>query len=96
MPPELEPIGFKGLENRADSRYQSARELLTDLWPLKRRLDATRATPASGRFDFLKQPDSAHGAAGTRGAGTDDVTGADGSRISEASELVARGWAHLR
>jgi len=96
IPPELERIMFKCLEKRADSRYQSARELLTDLWPLKRRLEATRATPDSGRFDFLKQPDSAHGALATRGAGTDDVTSADASRIAEASELVARGWAHLR
>ena len=95
LPSELERITFKCLEKSADARYQSARELLTELWALKRQLDA-RAAPASARFEFLRQPDSAHGAHSTNGAVTDDVKDADGSRISEASELVARGWAHLR
>jgi serine/threonine protein kinase len=96
IPSELERITFKCLEKSADARYQSARELLTELWVLKRQLDA-RVTPASVRFEFLRQqPDSAHGARSTNGAVTDDVTDADRSRISEASELVARGWAHLR
>jgi|RhiMethySRZTD1v2_1073278.scaffolds.fasta_scaffold07716_7 serine/threonine protein kinase len=95
IPLELERITFKCLEKSADARYQSARELLTELWALKRQLDA-RAAPASVRFEFLRQPDSAHGARSTNGAVTDDVKDSDSSRISEASELVARGWAHLR
>ncbi len=96
IPSELERITFKCLEKSVDARYQSARELLTELWVLKRQVDA-RVTPASVRFEFLRQqPDSAHGARSTHGVVTDDVTDADRSRISEASELVARGWAHLR
>src|SRR5262245_21377125 len=45
LPAELERITIKCLDKRTDGRYQSARELLTDLWPLKRQLDAnaTRA-----------------------------------------------------
>ena len=92
---ELERITSKCLEKSADARYQSARELLTDLWALKRQLDAG-AAPASARFEFLRQPDSAHGARSTNGAVTDGANDAERSRISEASELVARGWAHLR
>jgi len=95
IPSELERMAFKCLEKSADARYQSARELLTELWALKRQLDA-RAAPASARFEFLRQPDSAHGARSTNGSVTHDVNDADRSRISEASELVARGWAHLR
>jgi tetratricopeptide (TPR) repeat protein len=95
LPPELERITFKCLEKSTDARYQSARELLTELWALKRELDA-RAGPASARFEFLRQPDSAHGARSTNGAVAGDLKDADRSRISEASELVARGWAHLR
>ncbi|HKV98413.1 MAG TPA: serine/threonine-protein kinase [Vicinamibacterales bacterium] len=80
VPMELERITFKCLEKSAENRYQSARELLSDLWPLKRQLDATRAIVDSPWFEFLKRPV--------------DVAGeAPGS---EASELVARGWAHLR
>ena len=47
IPPELERITLKCLDKRRDGRYQSARELLTDLWPLKRQLDANvaRAMP---------------------------------------------------
>jgi serine/threonine protein kinase len=80
MPSELERITFKCLEKRAEARYQSARELLTDLWPLKRQLDATRPMLSSPRFEFLERP----------------VKIDDESQGSEASELVARGWAHLR
>jgi len=80
VPSELERITFKCLEKAAEDRYQSARELLSDLWPLKRQLDATRAMVDSPWFEFLRRP----------------VRIADESRESEASELVARGWAHLR
>ena len=77
IPVELERITFKCLDKSADARYQSARELLSDLWPLKRQVDAKarRGTPDS--------------------AGVDATT-TDPSRASEASERVARGWAHLR
>ena len=80
VPPELERITFKCLEKAAEDRYQSARELLSDLWPLKRQLDATRAMADSPWFEALKRPANIG----------DEVPG------SEASELVARGWAHLR
>jgi len=80
VPSELERITFKCLEKSAEDRYQSARELLSDLWPLKRQLDATRAMVDSPWFEFLKRPFEIAGE----------------SPGSEASELVARGWAHLR
>lgn len=96
IPLELERITFKCLEKSADARYQSARELLTELWALKHQLDA-RTAPATARFEFLRQPDSAHGARSTNGGVvTDDVNDVDESRISDASDLVAKGWAHLR
>jgi tetratricopeptide (TPR) repeat protein len=80
VPSELERITFKCLEKAAEDRYQSARELLSDLWPLKRQLDATRAKADAPWFEFLRRPaEIAHESPG-----------------SEASELVARGWAHLR
>ena len=77
IPLELERIAFKCLDKSADARYQSARELLSDLWPLKRQVDAKarRGTPDSVRVD---------------------APTTDPSRASEASELVARGWTHLR
>jgi serine/threonine protein kinase len=80
VPSELERITFKCLEKSAEDRYQSVRALLSDLWPLKRQLDATRAMVDSPWFEFLRRP----------------VETADESPGSEASELVARGWAHLR
>ena len=80
MPLELERMAFKCLEKSASDRYQSARELLTDLWPLKRQLDATRPMLDSARFQFLERP----------------LKIDDESPAAEASELVARGWAHLR
>ncbi len=77
IPLELERITFKCLDKSADARYQSARELLSDLWPLKRQVDAKarRGTPDSVRVD---------------------APTTDSSRASEASELVALGWTHLR
>ena len=77
IPLELERIAFKCLDKSADARYQSARELLSDLWPLKRQVDAKarRGTPDSVRVD---------------------APTTDPSHASEASELVARGWTHLR
>src|SRR5262245_58456194 len=95
IPPELERITFKCLEKRTGDRYQSARELLTDLWALKRQLDATRATRDSVRFEFLRRPDSTHGA-WTKRAREDEMSMSAASQTSEASELVARGFAHLR
>jgi tetratricopeptide (TPR) repeat protein len=80
VPPELERITFKCLEKAAEDRYPSARELLSDLWPLKRQLDATRAMADSPWFEALKRPANI----------AEELPG------SEASELVARGWAHLR
>ena len=54
-PSELERITLKCLDKRTDGRYQSARELLTDLWPLKRQLDANaaRAMPDTVRLERL-------------------------------------------
>ena len=74
IPFELERITFKCLDKSAEARYQSARELLSDLWPLKRQVDAKarRGTPARACADHRCVPPS------------------------EASELVARGWTHLR
>lgn len=80
VPSELERITFKCLEKAAEDRYQSARELLSDLWPLKRQLDATHAMADSPWFKFLMRPVDID----------DKLPG------PEASELVARGWAHLR
>ena len=98
IPPELERITLKCLDKRRDGRYQSARELLTDLWPLKRQLDANvaRAMPDAVRLELLGRPGSHPGAAAVTPAGVGDASPTDAARASEASELVARGWAHLR
>ena len=97
-PPELERITLKCLDKRTDGRYQSARELLTDLWPLKRHLDAVAARAASDamRIERLKRSGSPPVAAAVNPGGADDASISDASGASEASELVARGWAHLR
>jgi tetratricopeptide (TPR) repeat protein/predicted Ser/Thr protein kinase len=98
IPLELERITLKCLDKRRDGRYQSARELLTDLWPLKRQLDANAAgaVPDAVRFEFLRRAGSHRGAAALKPAVADDAAITDAPRPSEASELVARGWAHLR
>jgi tetratricopeptide (TPR) repeat protein len=97
-PPELERITLKCLDKRIDGRYQSARELLTDLWPLKRQLDANaaRATADAMRLELLRRSGSRPGADAAKPSGADGASIPDASRASEASELVARGWAHLR
>ena len=95
-PPELERITLKCLDKRTDGRYQSARELLTDLWPLKRQLDAARATPDSVRLDRLRRSGPDPDAVAVKPQVADDASITDASRASETSELVARGWAHLR
>ena len=70
-PPELERITLKCLDKRTDGRYQSARELLTDLWPLKRHLDtdAARAAPDAVRLERLRRSGSHPGAAAVKPAG---------------------------
>ena len=97
-PPELERITLKCLEKRTDGRYQSARELLTDLWPLKRQLDANaaRAMPDAVRLERLRRSGPPPGAAAVKRAVADDASIADASCTPEATALVARGWAHFR
>jgi len=97
-PPELERITLKCLDKRTDGRYQSARELLTDLWPLKRHLDtdAARATPDAMRLERPRRSGSHPGAAAVKLAGADDAPITEAPPAPKALELVARGWAHLR
>jgi serine/threonine protein kinase/Tfp pilus assembly protein PilF len=98
IPSGLERITLKCLDKRPEDRYQSARDLLNDLWPLKRQLDANaaRAMPDTVRLELLRQSGAHPGAAAVIPAGTDDASIIDSPRGSEALELVARGWAHLR
>src|SRR6266540_4367918 len=74
IPSDLERITLKCLDKQPEGRYQSARELLNDLWPLKRQLDATRATRGSARFEFLRRPGSTHAATSTKRAVGDDMS----------------------
>jgi hypothetical protein len=70
---------------------------LTDLWPLKRQLDANAAgaVPDAVQFELLRRAGSHPGAAALKPAFADDASTTDGLGPSEESELVARGWAHL-
>ena len=97
-PSELERITLKCLDQRPAGRYQSARDLLSDLWPLKRQLDVNtaRVTSDAMRLELLRRSGSRPGADAAKPSGADGASITDASRASEASELVARGWAHLR
>jgi serine/threonine protein kinase len=48
VPPELERITLRCLEKTVERRYQSARELLTDLREIQRELETDVAAPATG------------------------------------------------
>jgi serine/threonine protein kinase len=98
IPAELERITLKCLAKQTNGRYQSARELLNDLWPLKRQLDANTGpvTSRSLRLELKKRSGSHPGAAVVTPVVADAGLATDAARSSEASELVARGWVHLR
>ena len=52
--------------------------------------------PDAVRLELLRRSGSHPGAAAVTPTGVDDASTTDAARASEASELVARGWAHLR
>jgi tetratricopeptide (TPR) repeat protein len=95
LPSELERITLRCLDKRTDDRYQSARELLTDLWPLKRQLGATGpwTTRDSVRTESVRRSGSDPAVKSSFAQGPSITAPCSGA---EASALVSRGWVHLR